>query len=76
MQLTRELDQNPVKVVSDLVLDESDLEAAFHGLSPDLKAALTTARDRIWAFHEAQKNRVGAFPIKATASFWVRKSGP
>ena len=47
VRLTRELDQNPVKVVSDLVLDESDLGAAFHGLSPDLKAALTTARDRL-----------------------------
>ena len=47
VRLTRGLDQNPVKVASDLVLDESDLEAAFHGLPPDLKTALTTARDRL-----------------------------
>ena len=62
VRLTRELDQNPVKVASDLVLDESDLEAAFHGLSPDLKTALTTARDRIWTFHEAQKESSWRLP--------------
>lgn len=62
VRLTRELDQNPVKMASDLVLDESDLEAAFHGLSPDLKTALTTARDRIWAFHEAQKESSWRLP--------------
>jgi len=62
LRLTRELDQNPVKVGSDLVLDESDLEAAFHGLSPDLKTALTTAHDRIWTFHEAQKESSWRLP--------------
>lgn len=62
VRLTRELDQNPVKVASDLILDESDLEAAFDGLSPDLKTALTTARDRIWAFHEAQKESSWRLP--------------
>ncbi len=62
VRLTRELDQNSVKMASDLVLGESDLEAAFHGLSPDLKTALTTARDRIWAFHEAQKESSWRLP--------------
>jgi len=62
VRLTRELDQNPVKSASDLVLAASDLEAAFHGLSDDLKAALTTARDRIWAFHEAQKESSWRLP--------------
>ncbi len=62
VRLTRELDENPVKVASDLGLDESDLEAAFHGLCPDLKTALTTARDRIWAFHEAQKESSWRLP--------------
>ena len=62
LRLTRELDKNPVKVASDLGLDESDLEAAFHGLCPDLKTALTTARDRIWAFHEAQKESSWRLP--------------
>ena len=62
VRLTRELDQNPVKSTSDLVLAASDLEAAFHGLSDDLKAALTTARDRVWAFHEAQKESSWRLP--------------
>ena len=62
VRLTRELDQNPVKSASDLVLAASDLEAAFHGLSVDLKAALTTARDRVWAFHEAQKESSWRLP--------------
>jgi histidinol dehydrogenase len=62
VRLTRELDQNPVKSASDLVLAASDLEAAFHGLSDDLKAALTTARDRVWAFHEAQKESSWRLP--------------
>ena len=62
VRLTRELDQNSVKVASDLVLGESDLEAAFRGMSPDLKTALTTARDRIWAFHEAQKESSWRLP--------------
>ena len=62
LRLTRELDQHQVKLASDLVLDESDLEAAFHGLSPDLKTALTTARDRIWTFHEAQKESSWRLP--------------
>ena len=62
VRLTRELDQNPVRMASDLILDESDLEAAFRGLSPYLKTALTTARDRIWAFHEAQKESSWRLP--------------
>lgn len=62
VRLTRELDQNPVKSGSDLVLAASDLEAAFHGLSDDLKDALTTARDRVWAFHEAQKESSWRLP--------------
>ena len=62
VRLTRELDQNRVKSASDLVLAVSDLEAAFHGLSNDLKAALTTARDRVWAFHEAQKESSWRLP--------------
>lgn len=62
VRLTRELDQNPVKSASDLVLAASDLEAAFHGLSDDLKDALTTARDRVWAFHEAQKESSWRLP--------------
>ena len=62
VSLTRELDQNPVKSASDLVLAATDLEAAFHALSDDLKAALTTARDRVWDFHEAQKESSWRLP--------------
>ncbi|MGB2317792.1 MAG: histidinol dehydrogenase, partial [Litorivicinaceae bacterium] len=62
LRLTRELDQNPVSSVSDLVLDPRDLETAFHELPDDLRAALTTARDRVWAFHEAQNESSWRLP--------------
>ncbi|MFZ9021838.1 MAG: histidinol dehydrogenase, partial [Litorivicinaceae bacterium] len=62
VRLTRELDHHPVTHASDLVLDAQALEAAFNGLSDELKRALTTARDRVWAFHEAQKESSWRLP--------------
>ena len=62
VRLTRELDHYPVAHASDLVLDAQALEAAFNGLSDELKCALTTASDRVWAFHEAQKESSWRLP--------------
>ena len=62
VRLTQELDQNPVSSASDLVLDPRDLEAAFHELPDDLRSALTTARDRVWVFHEAQNESSWRLP--------------
>ena len=62
VRLTRELDHYPVTHASDLVLDAQALETAFNGLSDELKRALTTARDRVWAFHEAQKESSWRLP--------------
>ena len=62
LSLTRELDQNLVDQASDLVLEPKALEAAFHGLTDELKHALTVARDRVWAFHEAQKESSWRLP--------------
>ena len=64
LRLTRELDENFVDSASDLVLDAPALEDAFRELSDSLKVALSTARDRIWAFHEAQKEVSWRLPEK------------
>ena len=64
LRLTRELDENYVDSASDLVLDAPALEDAFRELSDSLKIALSTARDRIWAFHEAQKEASWRLPEK------------
>ena len=64
LRLTRELDENYVDSASDLVLDAPALEDAFRELSDSLKIALSTAHDRIWAFHEAQKEASWRLPEK------------
>ena len=64
LRLTRELDENFVESASDLVLDAPALEHAFRELPDSLKKALSSARDRIWAFHEAQKEASWRLPEK------------
>lgn len=59
---TRELDRYTVESVNDLVLTQSALQAAFEQLSDEMQAALRTARDRIVAFHEAQKESSWRLP--------------
>lgn len=62
LRLTRELDHNPVYQNDELVLDSEALEEAFIGLSEHIKSALQTARDRIWMFHEAQREHSWRLP--------------
>ncbi len=60
--LTAELDKYSVADAKDLVLEPDALKAAFDELEPELQAALVTAKERIWAFHEAQRESSWRLP--------------
>ncbi len=60
--LTKTLDRYPVASASDLLLTQDDLQRAFDGLSPDLQSALQAAKERIWGFHEAQREESWRLP--------------
>lgn len=62
LRLTRELDGNPVHHCDDVLIDSTVLEKAFNCLSTDMKSNLQIAHDRIWSFHEAQKERSWRLP--------------
>ena len=60
--LTAELDKYAVADAQDLVLEPDALKSAFDELDPELQAALVTAKERIWAFHEAQRESSWRLP--------------
>lgn len=66
LELTQSLDHNPVSQAADLVLLPDDLKRAYDELAPDLQTALVTAKERIWSFHEAQRESSWRLP-EATA---------
>jgi len=66
LELTQSLDHNPVSQAADLVLSPDDLKRAYDELAPDLQTALVTAKERIWSFHEAQRESSWRLP-EATA---------
>ena len=62
IRFTSDFDRYRVSSASDLVVSMEALEAAYHGLPETERSALVAARDRIWAFHEAQKESSWRFP--------------
>lgn len=54
LALTQKFDQSPAQSMADLTLSPADLQAAFEALDQDVKQALMTAADRIFAFHQKQ----------------------
>lgn len=62
VRFTRDFDRYAVASTQDLVLPPDALKAAFDALPDDQRVALLAARDRIWAFHEAQKESSWRFP--------------
>ncbi len=55
LKLTQQFDHHPATSMSELVLSQASLKAAFDGLSSDVREALELAARRIRSFHEAQK---------------------
>lgn len=54
LELTQKFDEHPAKTISELDIAKDKLKAAFEGLDGEVKAALTTAADRVKQFHEKQ----------------------
>ncbi|WP_201533541.1 histidinol dehydrogenase [Psychrobacter ciconiae] len=54
LELTQKFDEHPAKTISELDIAKDKLKAAFEGLDGEVKAALTTATDRVKQFHEKQ----------------------
>lgn len=52
---TQEFDKHPAQTMQELVINASELEAAFHQLEPKRRAALETAAQRIQTYHQHQK---------------------
>lgn len=59
LDYTAQFDHVTAQSVRDLELSQAELKAAFDSISPELKAALVSAAQRIRIYHEAQKKANG-----------------
>ena len=64
LELTQKLDRNPATEISQLILSADELEHSYDALSNDVRGALEVACNRIWAFHEAQRESSWRLPEK------------
>jgi histidinol dehydrogenase len=55
LKLTQQFDRHPAHQFSDLELSQTQLKAAFEGLTVEIRDALEMAAQRIRSFHQAQK---------------------
>ncbi len=60
LEYTRRFDRLSVNSVSELEISKAECEAALASLSPERRAALHTAADRVRQYHEYQKRSCGS----------------
>ncbi len=60
LDYTNRFDKLNASTVSQLEIAKDELAAALNGLSPQRRAALQTAADRVRAYHERQKQETGS----------------
>ncbi|MCL1623698.1 histidinol dehydrogenase [Moraxella sp. Tifton1] len=53
--LTKQFDQHPARSVDELFVDANALKVAFEGLGNEVKTALQSSAERIFEFHQYQK---------------------
>ena len=60
LDYTRQFDQVEADSMAAMEIGSADLQAALDSLSPERRAALQTAADRVRDYHERQKNEIGS----------------
>lgn len=60
LEYTRQFDQVDADSMAAMEIGGADLQAALDSLSPERRAALQTAADRVRDYHERQKNEIGS----------------
>jgi len=60
LEYTRQFDQVEADSMAAMEIGSADLQAALDSLSPERRAALQTAADRVRDYHERQKNEIGS----------------
>ncbi len=60
LEATHRFDRLLASSVAELVISQQEMQDAFHGLTPEKRAALETAAERVRAYHQIQKQECGS----------------